>query len=294
MNMPELLDASSVEAIAALCERTMQQPPAPDELRGCLFAPDQPAVVRGDPAIGVVASVRSDEGCFIRLLAVHPDHQGRGHGKRLLSAAEADLSRGRDEPTTVTVGADAPYYLFPGVETSQTAMLCLLERARYERADANFNMDLDLGSLPPDPGGGRLAGAADREAVDTFVAASWPAWRAEVLRALDKQTLMIGEDDAGIDGFCAWDVNRRGLLGPVAVRLDLIGKGRGVSLLLGALHRIRAAGRSRIEISWVGPIVPYARVGATVGRVFFVYRKTIPASPGGPLDAANALRGESL
>jgi len=42
-----------------------------------------------------------------------------------------------------------------------------------------------------------------------------------------------------------------------------------------ALRRMRDAGRRHIEVAWVGPIGPYARVGGTIGRVFFVYRKTI-------------------
>ena len=46
-------------------------------------------------------------------------------------------------------------------------------------------------------------------------------------------------------------------------------------LLLQALRNLRDAGRTRIEVVWVGPIVPYARVGGTVGRVFFVYKKNL-------------------
>jgi predicted N-acetyltransferase YhbS len=276
----DVLDASAVDGIASLCARALERPPTADELVGGLFAPDQPALVRGDPTVGVVASVASPAGGYVRLLAVDPAAQGRGHGGRLLRAAEEDLQRGRHEPTIITVGADPPYYLFPGVETSQTSMLCLLERRRYERQEANFNMDVDLGSLPPLPAeqrgaGPTLAGPADRDEVDLWMAANWDNWRPEALRALDNGTLLIDRDDAGLTGFCAWDVNRGGLLGPVAVRLDLIGQGRGVPLLLGALHRMREAGRDRAEVSWVGPIGPYAKVGATIGRVFFVFRKTI-------------------
>jgi hypothetical protein len=39
---------------------------------------------------------------------------------------------------------------------------------------------------------------------------------------------------------------------------------------------MKADGQTRMEVSWVGPIVPYARVGGTVSRVFFVYRKKLP------------------
>lgn len=282
--MPEttldVLDEGATAAIAGLCARALERPPAPEELRECLFAPEQPVIVRGDPAVGVVAAVPSPDGGWIRLLVVDPAAQGRGHGRRLLRAAEEDLRAGREDGTVVTVGADPPYYLFPGVESTQLSMLCLLERRRYTREEANFNMDVDLSDLPPPLDGPVLAGPDDRAEVDAFMARQWDNWRLEVLRALEHGSLLIERDDAGISAFCAWDVNRRGLLGPVAVRLDLIGKGAGVAVLVDALHRMRDAGRSRIEVSWVGPIVPYARVGGTIGRVFFVYRRRFPPGAG--------------
>jgi predicted N-acetyltransferase YhbS len=272
------LDADAIDAIAALCARSMARPPTAADLAGGLWAPDQPAVVRGDPAVGVVVTVTgtvSDEPHegYVRLLVVDPDHRGKGNGRALLAAGEADLAEAG--ATRVTVGADAPYYLFPGVETSETAMLCLLERCRYQRHEANFNVTVDLTTLPPDPGGPSVATAAERDEVAAWMAEHWANWAPEVLRALDKGTLLISRDADGIAGFCAWDVNRDRLLGPVAVRPGIIGRGVGVPLLVGALHRMRDAGADVIEVSWVGPLVPYARVGGHVGRVFFVYRKRL-------------------
>jgi GNAT superfamily N-acetyltransferase len=266
------LGAESLAAIAALCGRSLADPPSADELAGALFAPDGPALVRGDPDVGVVATVEVEGRGYIRLLVVDPAHRGRGHGHELLSAAEADLAGRR----SVTVGADAPYFLFPGVETTEIAMLCLLERHHYERVDTTFNMSVDLTALPSDPGGYEVATPDDREEVDRWMAANWGNWRLEVLRALDKGSLLLARDDRGISAFCAYDVNRAGLLGPVAARFDLIGKGVAAPLIVGALHRMRATGRERAEVVWVGPIVPYARVGATVSRVFFVYRRKVP------------------
>jgi GNAT superfamily N-acetyltransferase len=272
MRTLDLLDRSATEALAALCRRSMADPPTADELRGALFAPDQPAVVRGDPECGVVASVREAERGFVRLLVVAPEARRKGLGTKLLAAAEADLEGCR----SVTVGADPPYWLFPGVETSETGMLCLLESRRYRRVDANFHMAVDLDAIPTGPRDGELAAASHRPEVARFCEAHWPGWRAEALRALDNGTLVVGHDDRGLAGFCAWDVNRRGLVGPVAVRPDLVGQGRGLPLLLAALHRQREAGRRRIEIAWVGPVRPYARVGAQVSRVFLVYEKRLP------------------
>jgi GNAT superfamily N-acetyltransferase len=266
-----ILGPDALDAITALCSRAL--PLAPPllraELEATLYAPDQPTVVRGDPNVGVVAAIPGDPDGFIRLLLVDPAHRGNGHGHTLLDAAEHDLAGSR----VITVGADAPYYLFAGVDTAQIELLCLLERHRYQREEANFNMTIDLAQIPDDPGGTVLATAAERDEVDEWTALHWNHWQAEVLRALDKGTLLIARDANGITGFCAWDVNRRGLVGPVASRPDLFGKGAGRALIVGALHRIRAAGVASTDVSWVGPIRPYAAVGGRVSSVFFVYRK---------------------
>ena len=42
-------------------------------------------------------------------------------------------------------------------------------------------------------------------------------------------------------------------------------------------HRpLRAGGQERVEISWVGPVVPYARVGACVSDAFRALRLPAP------------------
>lgn len=265
-----VLGADSLDAVVALCNRSLSRPLSRADLEGALFAPDQPTVLRGDPAVGIVAAVPGEPDGYIRLLVVDPEQRGNGHGHTLLAAAQSDLAAS----TVITVGADAPYYLFPGVETSEIAFACLLEKHRYQREDANFNMEVDLSQIPPDPGGTTLATASERAEVDDWMRVHWANWTAEVLRALDKGALLLTrDDDHAITGFCAWNVNRDDLLGPIASRPDLIGRNIGRPLLLGALHRMRAAGADTIEVSWVGPIRPYAAVGGRINRVFFVYRK---------------------
>ncbi len=270
------LGLSDLDGIARLCGRAVADAPAADELAGALFAPEQPAVVLGDPATGVVAAVACDDGAHIRLLAVDPGARGRGLGHALVQAAEEWAAESGHR--NLMTGADPPYFLWPGVPSSETALLCLFERRHYARIETHFNMDVDLATIPADPGGHRPAGPGDREELDEFMASHWPNWRLEVLRALDKGNLVVAHEHAGTGGlsaFCAFEVNRRGVLGPGAVRPDLMGKGAGRGVLLGALHELRQRGADRVSVLWVGPVPPYAAVGGRVSEVFFVYRKEL-------------------
>ena len=273
------LGPDALAGIAELCASSLG-PDAPDqeELVASLFTPESPVVVRGDPGIGVVATAERGGQAFVRLLAVHPHHQRSGVGHALMEAAEDDLAG----LGPITVGADAPDYLFPGVPSRMTGMFCLLEARGYSRAETNLNMDVDLTALPPDPGGARRARQSDRAEVDEWMQLHWPWWRAEVLHALDKDRLLVSHDEAGLAGFCAWDVNRKGWLGPIAVRPAAMGRRIGVPLLLGALHDMRAEGRTRAEVAWISPVRFYARtVGAVMGTAFIVARKAAAAPEAG-------------
>jgi mycothiol synthase len=269
-----LLDRDALPAIAELCRRGVLDSPSEEELAGTLFATGQPAVVRGDPATGVVATVAGESGGFIRLLVVHPGRRGRGHGHALVEAAEADARAAGH--STLTVGSDSPFFLWAGAPSAEVALLALLERHHYRRVETNFDMTIDLTSIPADPGDHALGTPQERDEIDAWMAMHWSNWRDEVLRALDKGNLVVSRDDSGVSAFCGFEVNRAGFLGPVAVRPDLFGKGAGRAALLGALHELRARGRESIEVNWVGPIVPYARVGGRVSNFYFVYRKDLP------------------
>lgn len=269
-----VLDEGALGAISRLCRRAMgaAAPTRPD-LGAALFGA-RPVTVRGDPDRGVVASaVRNGRGS-IRLLAVDPAHQRQGLGRALLRAAEADLTG----CPSIIVGADPPDYLFPGVDSRLTPMLCLLEEARYMRVGVNLNMDVDLRRLPPDPGDAILAGPGDAEEVRIWAETHWPHWTDEMLAGLHKGRLVVVRDEEGLAGVCAWDVTRAGWLGPMAVRPGLIGRGMGVPLVIGCLTRMRDAGRVRGQISWISPARFYSRtVGATMGTAWIEHRKDLPA-----------------
>lgn len=264
------LGPEQLAAIAALCGRSLRDPPPEHDLGASLFTPGFPVTVRGDPAAGVVASCVRDGVGYLRLLVVDPASRRQGLGDALLAAAEDDLA----ESSSITVGGDAPDYLFPGVEIDQIEMLCLLERRRYNRGEANVNMSVDLTRLPPEPPGPHVARPDERDELAAWTAEHWAFWSTEVLRCADRERLMVSRDDEGIAAVCCWDGARTGWVGPVAVRPSTIGQGRGRAVLVAALHRLRAAGSSQAEIGWVGPLRPYAdTVAARIHRVFLVYRK---------------------
>ena len=268
-----LLGRDALSAIAALCERAVAHPPTIDELDATLFTPEQPAVVRGDPSVGVVATATCDDGAHVRLLAVDPTARGQGHGHALAEAAERDA---RDAGhRTILTGADAPYFLWPGIPATEVGLVCLFEHRHYSRHEINFDMRVPLDSIPEDPGGHALATEADRDELDEWTATHWLNWRAETLRALDKGNLVIVRGVDGIQAICAFEVNRVGFLGPVAARPDLMGKGRARPALLGALHELRRRGRTHTDVCWVGPVIPYAEVGGRVSNVYFVYRRDL-------------------
>ena len=274
----DLVGSEALTEIAALCRRSLVTAPSLSEIERTLFSVDQPTVVRFAPGVGVVSTVRDGLDGFVRLIVIDPSQRGKGLGHDLLESAESDLSG----VTAITVGADPPYFLFPGVPVEETALCCLLERHHYIREETNYNIDINLSHLPEDPKVALVPRDEDRQEIDDWMARHWPNWRAEVLRAFDQRSLLVRRDETDIIGFCAFDVNRSGTLGPIASRPDLIGRAVSAPLLIGALHALRHRGHSEIEVLWVGPMVPYARVGGRVGQLFFVYRKRAFPQPPAP------------
>jgi hypothetical protein len=173
----------------------------------------------------------------------------------------------------VTVGADAPYFLFPGVPTTETGLCYLLERHHFMREEVNYNVLIEVADLPDNPSRVEYTLPDERTEIETWSLEHWPNWNRELLRAFDQGSLLVTRDRNGIACACAFDVNRSATLGPIASRPDLIGKGAGQGLLLDAMRRMGEKGYERIEVLWVGPLVPYFRVGGRIGSLFMVYRK---------------------
>ena len=213
---------------------------------------------------GAVAAVERYGIGFIRLLAVAPSARRRGLGTELLRAAVEQL--GTDE---VIVGGEAPFYLWPGVDTQWTEALAFFEARGYARVGVELNMTCDASFTAEPPPGVVVSRVDNAEEVLGFVGANWPNWVDEARRAIELGTCFAATDVAEVVGFIGHSVNRVGWLGPMGTVPRRQGGGVGTALVAAVCADARAAGRSEVEVAWVGPVGFYAKaVGAVVSRAF--------------------------
>lgn len=201
------------------------------------------------------------------------------------------------------INAVPPFYIRPGVDTRETALVArLLEWGwALERTNYNLTVDLTRWACPPDTAifeadaqGRRVRRAtpADREPLAALIRTHWSeGWCHEALQALEldpaRPPLFVAEQPQGNEvdsrvgadsearelvGFAAHDVgNVAGCFGPTGVAPTAQGGGLGKRLLWACLRDVQRAGFAQGEIGWVGPIPFYHRqAGATIGPLFAV------------------------
>jgi len=211
-------------------------------------------------------------------VAVHPGRRREGVGRALLAELEAwawDLGAAQ-----VTLGAAAPFYLWPGVDVRALAMSCLAESAGYRELGLALNMSVPATFRAPAPEGiaiERVLEDVDVAAVDALVAHHWPEWTPETSVGLAQGSCFAGFDrDRRAVGFACHSVNRAGWFGPTGTDPACRGVGIGHALLAEVCRDAMVSGYADVEISWIGPMRFYAKAGGSVSRVFRMLHKPKP------------------
>ena len=225
----------------------------------------------GDGAIAVNVA---DEGPrrigYIKLVAVDPAAQRRGHGRALVEAAQHwAFASGAAE---VRVGAAAPFYLWPGCDVDHLAALCLFESLGYWAVGAELNMRC-ADRAPRRPAEGRRACYASRTATwatpsSRSCVASGRTGSRKRSRGIELGTCFaaLADDDPSVAlGYASHSVNRRGWVGPMATDQTRQHGGIGSALLACLCEDMQAQGLDEAEIAWVGPVRFYAEGGGRAG-----------------------------
>jgi mycothiol synthase len=225
---------------------------------------------------------------YVDLLAVSPEAQGQGIGRKLLDAVEQAIKGAG--ATDARVGGNAPCYAWPGVDLEYSAAIGLLESAGYRACGDAVNMIVRLSAAPLDTtvDERRLADvgisiralrAPDEPAFSSWIERFWSdEWAWEASRALVKESAgcYVAVRGSDLVAFAAYGPNRPSWFGPMGTVPAEQRQGLGSVLLRRCLADLHRAGKVDATIGWVGPTAFYRRaVGATFGRTFRFYKKSL-------------------
>lgn len=210
----------------------------------------QPVVTVFDDFLGCVVTC----GKYLRLLAVHREHRGRGIATQLLRDAYQRGAR--------VVGAEGGNYFTPG---APVALAGFFERFGHKTAETQNLICVTDGASP-------VGAHGVRSRVLEFVKREFGnIWHFEASNA---EALHSVEHDGDIAGFAAHSANNRGLgwFGPTGVAKHLRGRGLGTQLLHASLADMHARGYERAIIPWTDALDFYAKAcGATLHERFATF-----------------------
>ena len=232
---------------------------------------------------------------WLRLLAVHPDHRGRGIGSELLTRCEKQIAR----HSQVARVMDQPgNYLSPGVDARDTESIAWLERRDYTICAANCNLlialtnssrvsQTRLAELVADcaaRGYSILRQPRERVELDAQAIenAFSPGWAFEMRSAASYGAggvhIAVHQTSGALAGFAAHDGNNQGLgwFGPTGTLPAHRKNGLGAALLLACLLDTAHAGHAHSQVAWIGPREFYDKVAGIAGeRHFHVLTKDL-------------------
>jgi GNAT superfamily N-acetyltransferase len=238
---------------------------------------------------GVLGRRREVPYAFVRLMVVDPAHRNHGFGSQLLNEFQR---RSRERGARRVSIMDVPgNYFMPGLDPMYTEGTCFLVKHGYERATITENLICEVRpgrwdcrerseALARQGLTIRRAAPGDANALEAFLAAEFPGWEWEVLRALRHDPPLVhlcirGEE---VIAFAAAEGNNQGTgwFGPMGTRPAARGKGIGAITLQLCLNDLADLGHRQAIIPWVGPVRFYARFcGARRHRTFWVYQKDL-------------------
>lgn len=223
---------------------------------------------------GAVVAVKPGEAAAIRALAVRPDRRRRGLGRALLHAAEDRCFEAG--ASTVQLGGEAPFYVWPGVDLRWTPAMVLAETEHYRRRSVELNLRVPTGAdTRPAPPGVIVECPAPPSSVDgalVLAARAYPNWVPELRRGAERGVVATARTADGVIAFGCHSVNRRTWIGPMATDPDGQHRGTGSAVLGALLADLAARDEATAEIAWVSTVAFYARSsGAEVDRAFAVW-----------------------
>ena len=224
---------------------------------------------------------------WIKLLAVHPDHQNQGIGSQLLAELEMQF---RQQDVSALTLTGYPCYFWPGIDIRYAAACRFFETQGFIEQRQLVNMTVDLYDRDFDTteleqqlsAEGFQIHRIDPETapdVKTFVTTHWSPWASEPQAAMenDPPSLFFATYQQRIVAYAAYDLAMfPGTFGSMGTDPDFRNRRLGVCLLRKCLADMKQLGYRRSEIAWVGPVAFYDKnAGAAINRVFRDYRKTI-------------------
>ncbi len=255
-----------------------------------LTLPDVTRVLVADPGLvlatpslsGIIAVTLRHSGGktrgHVRLVAVDAAEQRRGQATGLLDAAEAWFAE--QGASSIRWGAEAPWYLWPGIDNDWRPAMTLARDRGYRCTAEAVNLSVATDFRAPTPTGvevERLSAdpvhAAHVSTARAMVAQHWASWLVEFDLAVESGTLFVAFADAAALAFVAHSTLRQGWIGPMGTSPQHRRHGVGAALLSAACADLSERGISTAQIAWVGPVSYFTKLGARPHRTFVQVEK---------------------